>query len=137
MNSITQHERDHLANFKRLLGLIANTWAMLHTFEYRLFEKLRGHFAWRVKQALIFTIHALSNNLVFYMFQNQPSAFWIIFNFDSSCSFLKVTEGNLRSTFFVGHPVCKGLNPKKHLVKEENQCLAMLRHFRVLLLENL
>ena len=36
---------------------------------------------------------------LFNMFQIQPSAFLIIFNFDSSCSFFKVTEHNLRSTF--------------------------------------
>ena len=40
------------------------------------------------------------------MCQIQPSASWIIFNFDSSCSLFKVIVDNLKSTFFVGHPVC-------------------------------
>ena len=35
----------------------------------------------------------------FGMFYSQRSASWIRFNFDSSCSFFKVTEDNLRSTF--------------------------------------
>ena len=41
-------KRDHLANFEQLLGLIADIWAKLHTFEYRLFENGHAHFAWRV-----------------------------------------------------------------------------------------
>ena len=34
------------------------------------------------------------------MFQSQTSSFYIISNFGSGCSWLKVMEDNLRSTFF-------------------------------------
>ena len=94
-----------MTNFKSLLGIISKTWAMLYTSKYRLFENLRAHFAWRVKQALIFTIHTFSNNLVFFdIFQSQPWTFYIISNFDSGCSWLKIMEHNLRSTI-LEHPV--------------------------------
>ena len=94
-----------MANFKSLFDLIANIWAKLHTLEYRLFENGRAHFAWRVNQALIFTIYTFSNNLVFDMLWSQPLTFYNIRNFDSGCSWLKEVEHNLRSTFFLDHSV--------------------------------
>ena len=90
MNSIILHERDHLANFKLLLVLIANTWATLHSFEYRLFENRRGHFAWRVNQALISAINTFPNNSVFwyvskstFCFPNQFQFWFWLFIFQS------------------------------------------------------
>ena len=70
--------------FEVLFGFIANTWAILHTFEYRLFENVRGHFALRVKQALVFAINTFSNNYVFFI-----STY---FNLSSPSLYLELTK---------------------------------------------
>ena len=63
---------------------------------------MRTHFSRPVKQALIFTILTFSNNLSFH---SQHFALFIAYEFDSNWSLLKLIKENLRSTFFMGHPL--------------------------------